>query len=79
VNIKCVVTCRDANGTPTFFPCVVDCGQEEYDNGEHYECARAMAEDHRYEDPGLVFDENDGPAWLFEKLFPGWPASKEAS
>ncbi len=71
MTIRCVVSCRDANGTPTFYPCSIECSQDEYDNGEHYCLARRAAEEARYEDARMVHDENDGPAWLFTQLFKG--------
>lgn len=66
--IKCVVTCRDANGTPTFLPVCVQCREEAYNEGDHYLAAQAEARNKRYESPGLVYDEKDGPAWLFEQF-----------
>lgn len=70
MDIKCIVSCRDANGTPTLQPCIV-CGitKAEYDDGKHYELAKAQIQESGYEDPGLVFDEHDGPAHLFKHYF----------
>lgn len=67
--IRCVVTCRDSSGTPTFFPCSVQCSEGDCEDGEHYEMAKELATDGGYESPGLVYDEFDGPSWLFWKLF----------
>ncbi len=69
MKIKCAVSCRSADGTPTFFPTIVHCSQEKYDNGEHYEIADAVAYAYGYETGHLVYDENDGPTWLFANLF----------
>lgn len=66
--VKCVVTCRDSNGTPTFYPVRINCPEGEYREGGHYDGAREAAEDANYQDPGLVYDEFDGPAWLFQQF-----------
>jgi hypothetical protein len=68
VEIQCVVACRGADGVPTFFACKVKCSQDAYDNGEHYEAAEGLASEMGYEDPFLVYDENDGPEWLHERF-----------
>jgi hypothetical protein len=65
MQIKCVVSCRDANGTPSFFSCVVSCTQAQYDDGDHYSAAALLANENGYEGVGLVYDQNDGPPWLF--------------
>ena len=70
MKIKCVVSCRDASGTPSFCPCTVEAETEQYANGEHYDLAKEKAEEEGYEDVGLVYDENDGPSWLFSHFFP---------
>ena len=64
--IKCVVACYNAAGEPDFYFCKVACTQEEYDNGDHYGKAVAAALDAGYGEQFVVFDENDGPAWLFD-------------
>ena len=66
--VKCVVSCFDSNGVPTFFPCIIECTKEEYSEGEHYEMARNEAIDARYENPKIVYDENDGPEFLFNRF-----------
>lgn len=65
--IKCVVACRNAGGVPDFYPVIVVCSQEDYDDGYHYDLAEDAADEAKYEtdDSGLTYDENDGPAWLF--------------
>lgn len=70
VSVKCVVACRDANGAPALFPCTVEVSGPAYDNGDHYDAATAAAEEAGYEcgQGTLVFDENDGPAFLFDAL-----------
>jgi hypothetical protein len=69
--VKCVVACRDADGVPAFFPVVVYCDVDQYNDGDHYDAAMNLAEDHSYEsiNPNtVVFDENDGPEWLFKQF-----------
>jgi len=72
VKIKCVVACRDAGGTPTFYPCVVTTTREGYDNGDHYDVAVEEANEDGYAvgPHALVYDEYDGPAFLFRHFFP---------
>jgi uncharacterized protein YneR len=64
---KCVVACTNANGSPDFFPCVIECTRAQYDNGFHYDAAKDAASEAGYENltQAVVFDENDGPLWLF--------------
>ena len=74
--VKCVVACRNAEGASDFYFCRVECAEAQYDIGEHYEKAEEMAESDGYEGPFVVFDENDGPDWLFDRFV--WKsASKE--
>lgn len=68
MTIKCVVACRNAEGVSDFYFCRVECSQEQYDVGEHYERAEEMARSDGYEGPFVVYDENDGPDWLFKKF-----------
>jgi hypothetical protein len=65
MSVKCVVSCRDANGTPSLFVCTVAVSQEQYAASEHYDLAAEKAEQEGYEDAGLVYDEDDGPRFLF--------------
>lgn len=69
IKIKCVVSCVDANGTPTFFPCIVELTLDHYNEGQHYDLAKLMALEENYEQIGIVYDENDGPDFLFEHYF----------
>jgi hypothetical protein len=64
--IKCVVACLNAEGASDFYFCKVECRQEQYDNGEHYNIAENQAWSEGYEGPMVTFDENDGPNFLFE-------------
>jgi hypothetical protein len=54
---------------PTFFPCRIKVSKGEYDNGDHYDAAAERASNKGYENIGLVYDENDGPAVLFAHYF----------
>jgi hypothetical protein len=65
MKIKCVVACVNAQGEPDFCCVIVECSQEQYELGEHYDRARQAASDGGYENPMLVYDENDGPRWFF--------------
>ena len=64
--IKCAIAAMNLAGDPDFFFCIVKCSQEQYYNGEHYDRAKAEAKELSYEGEMVVFDENDGPKWLFE-------------
>ncbi|NDC55274.1 MAG: hypothetical protein EBZ69_00305 [Alphaproteobacteria bacterium] len=68
MNIKCVVACFNASGEPDFYFCKVDATEQNYNDGEHYEMAEEAAKRAGYEGPYVAFDENDGPAWLFERF-----------
>ncbi len=70
MNIRCVVACTNASGGPGFFGCEMNVTTAQYDNGDHYDLAIVRAKDADYEGPHfVVFDENDGPEWLFERIF----------
>jgi hypothetical protein len=68
MEIKCVVACRNAEGSSDFYFCKVECSQEEYDYGDHYDKAEDAARDDGYEGPMVAFDENDGPDFLFDNF-----------
>ncbi len=69
VSVRCVVSCLDSNGVPAFYPVTVHCTPEQYADGVCYREARAAAEESGYEEVGVVYDENDGPDWLFKECF----------
>jgi hypothetical protein len=71
--IKCVVACVNASGESDFYFCRVTCSPDEYDEGAHYEIAEDAASSEGYDGPMVVFDENDGPNWLFEHFV--WDSS----
>jgi len=58
MRIRVLVSARNVSGEPDFYPCIVYCTQDQYDNGDHYEAARQQAIDEGY-DPFLAYDEND--------------------
>jgi hypothetical protein len=60
MEIKCVVACRNASGESDFYFCKVECSED------HYELAEDSAREEGYEGPMVVFDENDGPDFLFD-------------
>lgn len=68
MDIKCVVATYNAAGEPDFYFCKVRCSDPEYNDGDHYGKAIAAALDDGYGEQFVVFDENDGPAWLFERF-----------
>ena len=68
MEFKCVVACHNASGEPDLYFVRVSCSEGEYDNGEHYERAEDAAYEKGYSAPMVVFDENDGPGFLFERF-----------
>ncbi len=67
MKIRCAVACQGGNG-PLFYFCTVKCTQDEYKNGDHYDRAEMAAVDDGWDGPAVVFDENDGPDWLFAQF-----------
>jgi hypothetical protein len=51
-----MVAAINANGDSDFYFVKVDCTEEQYNLGEHYEAAENKAEEEGY-DPKLTFDE----------------------
>jgi hypothetical protein len=66
--VKCVVACHNAQGEPDFFFVKIQCSEDEYESGTHYERAKIIAIEEGYEGEFVVFDESDGPLWLFQKF-----------
>lgn len=66
MQIKCVVASTNANGSPDFYFCTVQCSEHDYDAGRHYDIARKSAREEGYEGEMVVFDEYDGPSFLFD-------------
>ena len=71
--VKVVVAAANENGAPDFFICRIECYAYQYKNGEHYDEAKEAAADAGYDGPMVVFDEHDGPAFLFEHF--NWGAA----
>lgn len=61
-SIKMIVLCRNAEGAPDMYSCIVQAGADEIDTGEHYATAIKMAEMVGYEGPFEAFDEYDPAA-----------------
>lgn len=67
VRIRVVVACTYApSDGPDFYFCKVECRQDQYENGDHYDCARLRASGEGFEPAMVCFDENDGPKFLFD-------------
>lgn len=73
MQIKCVTACFNASGEPDFFFCIVECSEADYDVGLHYEKAEGFALEQGYSGAMVVYDENDGPEWLFDHFV--WDSS----
>lgn len=58
MKLKCSVACLNGNGEPDLFFVTVECSEEQYNDGKHYEAANSHALDSGYE-PMLAYDEND--------------------
>lgn len=67
--VKCMVSCRNADGEPDFHFVKVNCTKEQYNNGDHYTAAKYSAIKEGYEDIGLVYDENDSAGKALTQLF----------
>jgi hypothetical protein len=66
MKIRCVVSCRRFDGVPDFYFCIVECTPTQFYAGDHYDAAQAKAREEGYEDCQVVYDQNDGPNWLFD-------------
>jgi len=77
MTIKCVVACHNAGGEPDFYFVNVECSQAQYDNDEHYELATYKAKSEGYEGPMVVYDESDGPRFLFKHF--AWESASTVS
>lgn len=49
MQIRCVVACCNASGSPDFFPVKVTCDQNQYENGYHYDLAIEAARESNYQ------------------------------
>lgn len=62
-DVLVAVAGHNASGEPEIALYPIECSKEQYENGEHYELAKDMAESDGL-DPSIAFAEND-PAWSF--------------
>ena len=69
MKIRCVIACHDANGRPDLVGCTANVSRAQQRQGEHRKQAKACAHRNRLEKPFIVFDEEDGPDWLFKNVF----------
>ena len=58
--LKCVVAGTNSNGSPDFYPVIVECTDDDIEHGRHYDAAKDDAAEHGYE-PYLVYDEKELP------------------
>lgn len=56
--LRCIVACQGGEGPDLFFV-KVECTQEEYDCGDHYDKAIEAAKEQNYDEPMVAFDEKD--------------------
>lgn len=66
--VRVVVAVENAAGAPDFFPTIIECTSEQYDDGKHYDAAVAAAEDKGYK-PKLCYDQRDPGFHLLAPLF----------
>lgn len=62
--VNMVVAAQGFAGPDLYF-CKVECSQEQYDNGEHYDAAHSAAKKNGYDGSMVAFDENDPPKAMF--------------
>jgi hypothetical protein len=65
-HIVVVAACHCAGGEPTFSVNVVKATEDEISNGEHYDRARERLQADAYEEPYVLFDEDECPEWLLK-------------
>ena len=54
---RVVVACTNSNGEPDFYFCKVNCTDQQYENGEHYEVAKRAALDNDYDGQMVAYDD----------------------
>jgi hypothetical protein len=68
LNIKCIAAVVNANGESDFYFAIIQCSQEQYDNGQHYSAMCDAAEKEGYEFY-LAYDENEPAGKALLPLF----------
>lgn len=66
--IRCTIACNNTSGKPDFVGVTVECTEEEYNNGKHYESAKDWAMGNGYQSPFVVFDVYEAPEWLQDNV-----------
>jgi hypothetical protein len=59
VTIRVIAACTNASGQPDFAFVNVECTARRIEGGFHYDMARDQLEDEGYEEPFVLFDEQD--------------------
>ncbi|MBB5542391.1 hypothetical protein A8H39_18650 [Paraburkholderia fungorum] len=62
--IRMAVLATNAEGSPDLYLTFVEATDLQYNEGRHYDIARARAEDEGYRAPMIAFDQNDAAADL---------------
>ena len=66
MTVRCVTAGIMERGQPGLHLCKVQCDDDQYAEGEHYVAAREQAEEEGFGGEMVVFDEKDGPEFLFD-------------
>lgn len=66
MKIRMIVACTNAQGAPDFFCCIVQCSEDEYEAGDHYDRAKAAAREDGYSGELVAFDEYDQPTSILQ-------------
>lgn len=66
--VRCVVAAINGDGEPDLYFVKVECSQDQYDTGIHYEAAEEAADKDGY-DPMLAYDEYDPAGTAMMHMF----------
>lgn len=69
MKIRMIVACTNDRGAPDFFCCIVQCDEDEYEAGAHYDRAKAAAKEDGYSGEMVAFDEYDQSATILESFW----------
>lgn len=61
-----VAACKNSSGSPDIAIIAVSATDNEIKNGDHLERAEQKLLDDGYDEPIVMFDEDECPVWLFE-------------